>query len=105
MQHSARQSKEYGLDMRDLQVHANPCNTSIIIRNEQQSGSSRLVGSHSVLDLQIKASNRGLSYKLVRRMGSGHFHLATSEVTEQPLSHSHRNSSKISTGGYGSERS
>jgi hypothetical protein len=31
--------------MRDPQARANPCNTSIITRNEQVSGPSPLVGS------------------------------------------------------------
>ncbi len=33
------------LSMGDLQARANPCNTRIITRNEQVSGSSPLVGS------------------------------------------------------------
>jgi hypothetical protein len=48
VQHRARPRKESGLDMADLQACANPCNNLFITRNEQEGGSSPLVGSQSM---------------------------------------------------------
>ena len=45
VQHAATQSRESRLDMRGLQASENLCNAWIITRNEQESGSSPLVGS------------------------------------------------------------
>ena len=45
MQHWAKQRRETGLDMRDMQSCANPSNAYWLTRNEQVSGSSPLVGS------------------------------------------------------------
>jgi hypothetical protein len=52
VQQGARQRKETGLDMRDLQTRANRCNALFITRNEQARGSSPLVGSFLCLYLR-----------------------------------------------------
>jgi hypothetical protein len=44
VQRGANQGRETGSSMRHLQTRAVPCNVRIIIRNEQESGSSPLVG-------------------------------------------------------------
>ena len=53
VQHGARQGKEIGVGMGDLQVRANPCNTHWLTRNEQVGGSSPLVGSLFSVDKSI----------------------------------------------------
>jgi len=50
--------------MRDLQAWANPCNASIITRNEQVSGSSPLVGSLFCFDLQEKRKSGRTRFSL-----------------------------------------
>jgi hypothetical protein len=47
VQRKARQRKEIGLDIGDLQPWANLCNALWLTRNEQESGSGPLVGSLS----------------------------------------------------------
>jgi hypothetical protein len=48
VQHAATRSRESRLDMRVLQPCAHPCATLPITRNEQESGSSPLVGSPEI---------------------------------------------------------
>jgi hypothetical protein len=45
VQRRVSRRSENRLNMRDLQLQANPCNARWITRNEQVSGSSPLVGS------------------------------------------------------------
>jgi hypothetical protein len=51
VQHRASRKKENPLDKGNLQARAKPCNALVITRNEQESGSSLLVGSHVSLHL------------------------------------------------------
>ena len=57
MRRRARQRIETGLDIRDLQARATPCNALFITRNEQVSGSSPLVGSPFSLRIPTKAES------------------------------------------------
>ncbi len=56
MQHMPSRRTQNRLDMRHLLTCASPCNALIIIRDEQESGSSPLVDSLSYLQNPLKAT-------------------------------------------------
>jgi len=57
VQHKARQRKETGLGMEDLQLWANPCSTHWLTRNEQVGGSSPLVGTFFSSSMEFRIYN------------------------------------------------
>jgi hypothetical protein len=66
VQGRASEGRETGLDMGDWRAHAKCCNAPIIIRNEQESGPSPLVGSSLA---SICRQNHGIQRVLDARVG------------------------------------